>query len=415
VNTMEDIKNQTYKKNLSIFSDSVALKNQGKPPFNPFSFHFYPGKAAGFSNAEIMNNAKLRLDCFKDVFLKYDFPLVPNDGLYWGSWPWNILQSTQWYKPGQELADDEPLQFNEQENLKADEYEEFLRDPSDFTIRKLLPRISKALEPLKDLPPLHKYLSYPMYSAPYFASQEIIAVLEILKKLGEGWQEYNTHFSQFEEELTSAGHPFLFRGVGFPPFDMFSVYLRGLKGSMIDLIRMPDQVLAVIEFLTEREIRLIKEQVEYFKNPRVAIFAYRGVDNFLSKDQFEKFYWPSLRKLINELVDSGITPLPYFQGDFTSRLPYLLELPKGKFPIHFEIVDREKARSILGEHHSFWGNIPGSLLTLGTPAEVKEDVRNLIELFGDTNGLIIDGGVFPDEIKEENIAAVFEAIGMYYQ
>ena len=106
--------------------------------------------------------------------------------------------------------------------------------------------------------------------------------------------------------------------------------------------------------------------------------------------------------------------IPYFEDDYTSRLPYLLDLPKGKVPIHYEKVDRVKAREIMGDQNSFWGDIPASLLSLGTPENVKANVRELIDLFGDTNGLIIDGAVeIPDEAKPENVEAVFEAIEEY--
>ena len=159
---------------------------------------------------------------------------------------------------------------------------------------------------------------------------------------------------------------------------------------------------------------MLKSQAAMLDNPRVVVFAYRGVDHFMSEKQFAKFYWPTLRRMLIELVEAGLTPLPYFEVDFTSRLPFLLDLPKGKIPIHFEKVDRKQARKIMGEHNSFWGDIPASLLTLGSREDVKENVRELIDLFGDTNGLMIDGGVgIPDKAKPENVSAVLEAIEDY--
>ena len=118
---------------------------------------------------------------------------------------------------------------------------------------------------------------------------------------------------------------------------------------MLDMIRQPDKVLAAVEFLTDREIAMFKAQAEMSGVPRVAVFAYRGVDSFMSEKHFEKFYWPSFRRLLIELVEAGITPLPYLERDYTSRLPYLLDLPKGKVPMHFEKVDRKEARKIIGD------------------------------------------------------------------
>ncbi|NQS92315.1 MAG: hypothetical protein HQ574_07890 [Chloroflexi bacterium] len=406
--------NPKYLANLKIFEDCVALQHTGKPPFIPLSMHFFPAKYAGVSNAAVMNDAELRFKCLKDVLFHYDFPMAPEDGLIWGSWPWNVLQSKQWKKPGDELPDDKPFQFHELEVMRAEDYDAFLDDPSDFALRKILPKITGLFEPLSSLPPLHNFLYYPLYSAPYFSSPDFIKMLEGLREFGEQWAAFNVHFEQYESELTAAGYPMTYGGLGFPPFDVLSVFLRGMRGSLTDMIRRPEQVLAAVDFLTERETSMLIAQAEMLNNPRVAIFAYRGTDKFMSQDQFEKFYWPSLRKMIIALVDSGLTPVPYFEDDYTSRLPYLLDLPKGKVPIHYEKVDRKKAREIVGDHNSFWGDIPASLLALGTPEDVQNNVRELIDIFGDTNGLIIDGAVeIPDEAKPENIEAVFEAIDLY--
>jgi len=403
-----------YNVNLKLFEDSVALKNTGKPPFIPLSMHFFPAKFAGVSNAEVMKDGALRLKCLKDVLYHYDFPMAPEDGLVWGSWPWNSLKSKQWKKPGDELPDDKPFQFNEMENMTAEEYDDFLNDPGDFTFRKVLPRISGLLEPLAMLPPLHNYLYYPMFSAPFFAIPEFVEMLDEMKEMGEKWLAFNQHYESYVAEITEAGYPLLYSGLGFPPFDTLSVFLRGMRGSLTDMIRRPEKLLAAIDFLTERELEMLKGQAAMFGIPRVAVFAYRGTEKFMSDDQFQKFYWPSFRKLLTGLVDAGITPIPYFEDDYTARLPYLQELPKGKVPLHFEKVDRVKAREVIGDYNSFWGDIPASLLALGSPEDVKKNVRELIEIFGDTNGLIIDGAVeIPDEAKPENVEAVFEAIELY--
>jgi len=56
--------------------------------------------------------------------------------------------------PGGTLPENVPYQFVEGEYMKADEYDQFLNDPSDFMLRFYLPRLYGALEPLSGLPPL---------------------------------------------------------------------------------------------------------------------------------------------------------------------------------------------------------------------------------------------------------------------
>ena len=57
--------------------------------------------------------------------------------------------------PGHGLPVNIPYQFVEGEYMKADEYDEFLFDPSDYTVRKIWPRIFGKLKPFGAMPPLH--------------------------------------------------------------------------------------------------------------------------------------------------------------------------------------------------------------------------------------------------------------------
>jgi uroporphyrinogen-III decarboxylase len=62
----------------------------------------------------------------------------------------------------------------------------------------------------------------------------------------------------------------------------------------------------------------------------------------------------------------------------------------------------------------FWGNVPPSLLCTGTPRDVRDDVKELIDIFGDNGGLIIDcSNGIPDEAKPENVQAMTEAVLEY--
>ncbi len=62
----------------------------------------------------------------------------------------------------------------------------------------------------------------------------------------------------------------------------------------------------------------------------------------------------------------------------------------------------------------FWGDVPGSLMVTGTPGQVKDYVKGLIDDFGDTGGLIIDGAnSITEEARPENVMALREAVDEY--
>jgi uroporphyrinogen-III decarboxylase len=106
--------------------------------------------------------------------------------------------------------------------------------------------------------------------------------------------------------------------------------------------------------------------------------------------------------------------MSFFEGDYTPRLEYLAELPKGKVLIHFDRTDAIQAREILGDRLCIKGNVPASLLITGAPSKVDQWCKNLIEAF-DGHGLIMGGAVvgIPDEAKPENVKAMVDACHKY--
>jgi hypothetical protein len=81
--------------------------------------------------------------------------------------------------------------------------------------------------------------------------------------------------------------------------------------------------------------------------------------------------------------------MPLFEGDYTPRLKFLAQLPPGKVAAHFDRIDRRKFKEVCGDTMCFWGNVQNSLLATGTPQQVKDDIKELVDIMGDR--LILDG------------------------
>jgi len=114
------------------------------------------------------------------------------------------------------------------------------------------------------------------------------------------------------------------------------------------------------------------------------------------------------------LIDAGLTPMPFFEGDYTARLEFLTDLPKGKILGNFHNVDIKKFKESFGDTMCFRGNVPASLLVTGTPQKVKDYVKMLIDTLADNGGLIIDGGSgIPYESRPENVEAMTETVFEY--
>jgi uroporphyrinogen-III decarboxylase len=108
------------------------------------------------------------------------------------------------------------------------------------------------------------------------------------------------------------------------------------------------------------------------------------------------------------LIDEGLIPMPFFEGNYTSRLEVIKDIPKGKALYKFKKVDIHKTKGILGDTVCFRGNVPITLLCTGTPEQVKAYVKDLIDVFGREGGLWVDSDAIFDKAKHENVKAMVE-------
>ena len=134
----------------------------------------------------------------------------------------------------------------------------------------------------------------------------------------------------------------------------------------------------------------------------------------MSIKQFEKFYWPGLKKAILTNIELGYIVEPFFEGAWDDRLEYLLELPKGKVVFWTEKTNIFRAKEILGKHMCIQGGVPPSLLSAGSPQEVEEHCKKLIQIVGKDGGYILSCGSAIDEAKPENLRAMIDSTRKYH-
>jgi uroporphyrinogen-III decarboxylase len=268
-----------------------------------------------------------------------------------------------------------------------------------------LPRVCGNLESLKHLPSLIVSLFSPtvLLNAP--GLEEII---ESLSKARQEALKWNAEMGSLQAELEELGFPPFSRAVAFAPFDIITDRLRGMRGAMLDMYRQPDNLIKASERVLPLMLASGISTAKRTGSTRVFMPLHKGAEGFMSLKQFETFYWPTFKGLLLGLIDAGITPCPFFEGDYTSRLEYLLELPRGKVVGHFDRTDIVKAKEILGNHMCIQGNVPSSLLQTGTPQDVRDYCKNLIDVVGKGGGFIMAPRSSIDEVKPENLKTMVD-------
>ncbi|MBA7561786.1 hypothetical protein ES708_03429 [subsurface metagenome] len=217
----------------------------------------------------------------------------------------------------------------------------------------------------------------------------------------------------FGHEITAAGFPAYQVGATKAPFDVIGDTLRGTKGIMLDMYRQPDKLLQAMEALTPIYIQIGVDAAKQGGCPLIFMPLHKGADGFLSDEQFKKFYWPTLRKVIMGLIDEGVVPFIWAEGGYNSRLEVIRDLPKGKTAWLFDQTDMAKAKKALDGIACVAGNIPMDLLAVGTTQEAIAYTKRLIDTCSKDGGYILTNGAFFDEVKWENLKTIVDTVKEY--
>jgi hypothetical protein len=279
--------------------------------------------------------------------------------------------------------------------MKANEYKFFLADPTDYALRFLLPRAFGSLAPLARLPSISDRFNGFASLTPIFGTTEFQKVAQTLFKAGHEQEKTNQIMRYFSEELACLGFPSLSHGggAGGAPFDAISDYFRGMRGAMLDMYRQPDKLLEACEKILElRTLKATPADPKKRGNPkRTYVPLHRGAEGFMSRKQFETFYWPGLKKATLASIDLGFVPILVCQGKYDDRLEYLLELPRGKVVAYLHQSDVFRAKEVLGGHICIMAGVRPGLLKNGSPQEVDDYRRKLIQVCGRGGGFILVG------------------------
>lgn len=409
-----------YKEREKRVMDTVGLKKADRVPFVTLS-DFYFTASQGLNCKETMYDYDRAAEAYQKTQKKVNWDL---SGLFTTLFPGKIMdimgvKAFSWpgaISPASRLNDNLLYQWNEKEYLTADEVDDYLKDPSGFTVRKLMPRLATTLEPLEALP-----MSLAPFGDGYsvFLSLPMLAGLlsGVTSKLEEASKEafkYQAAQQNLRANLEKMGYPILTQCIVPCPFDFVGDQFRGMKGTMLDMYRQPDKLMALVNFFESIQLESAIRLASMMQSNRVFVPLHKGSAGFMSDEQFKQFYWPQLKRYSLGLLDNGLVPILFYEGDYTPRLKYLAELPPGKIMGHYDKIDRKKHKEILGDVMCFWGDIPASLLVSGTPEQVMDYVKELIDFFPD-GGLIVDGAAsgMPIESKTENVMAAAETVFEY--
>jgi hypothetical protein len=391
-------------------SDAINLKKTDRVPVI-CELGFFAAKYAGIPCSAAYYDYDSWLTAYRKTFqdfqpdMAFTRPFSPGTALEYLD-----PKFIKW--PGRGVGPDSGLQAIEIESLQDNEYDLFLNNRADFMIRRHLPRIHGSLKFLSMLPELSNTSWLEPWAAQNLAvfvtEPEIETAINNLQNAGREIRKWRARADEFDQLLRDYGLPQLYQGAVMPPFDVVSNMLRGMKGSMLDMFRRPDRLAEMCERILDDALDKPLAPSNEYGNQRIFMTNTRGTDEFMSMKQFDRFYWPTFKKLVLALIERGATPCIFFEGNFTSRLEHLLEFPKGKILARFDKTDIFRAKEILKDHICIEGNVPSSLLQIGSAQEVQAYCKKLIDEVGKGGGYILGPRSSTDEANPVNLKTMIE-------
>jgi hypothetical protein len=404
----------SFKASINRIKAAIQLKQPDRVPIVVFPGMF-PVIYAGLTVEEAMYDYDKCVAAFKKFVLDFEPDIhfgaaAPGPGKFYETLDYKLYA---W--PGHGVAPEHSYQCIEGEYMTAGEYDILITDPSFFFRNFYLPRVFGALEPWRMLPPLTGILE--MYGVAFnFIPYALAPVQESFKALFEAGAEalkWAVAMGGFDGEMATLGFPNILGGFTKAPFDTIGDTLRGTKGIIMDMYRQPDKLLQALEAMTPIMIGMGLGAAHQTGKPVIFIPLHKGADGFMSDEQFKRFYWPTLRKVILGLVEGGCIPFLAAEGGYNTRLEVIRDLPEGKTLWMFDKTDMAKAKEIVGDTICLFGNMPSSTLKLGTPQDVRDYVKKLIGTAGKGGGFIMANGAFFDHAKPENVKAMVDATKEY--
>jgi uroporphyrinogen-III decarboxylase len=414
VNFNSPVAKKQYQERVTRFIKVIKLEEPDRVPVI-LPAGYFPAIYAGYSLKEVMYDYQKLADAWR----KFNHDFQPDSFLSPGLvYPGRFIEKIghklhKW--PGHGLPDNAPMyQFVEDVYMKPEEYDDFMENPTDYWMRVFLPRTAGALESFQYLTPFNPVLTNPLGWVMSFANPDVQKAFEKLIEAGKEIAKWRDAVGTVSREALAEGFAsFGGGGMAGAPFDNLSDVLRGTQGIVMDMYRQPEKIKEAMERLVPIIVKGAVRGANMSLSPVVQMPLHKGEKGFMSPKQFEEFYWPTFKKVLLGMVQEGLVPMPFAEGNYEPRLDIIKDMPRSSIVWYFEVMDMAKAKKVLGNVSCIAGNVPASILVTGTPQDVKEACRKLIETCAPGGGYILTGAAGISKGNPANLRVMMEAAEEY--
>jgi len=373
----------------------TALRNE-KPdriPIRPFAAEF-AAKYAGYTCQDVTHDYNKAFDAVVQCARDFDWDAVVANMVYVWTGLTQAIGLKYYATPGLEIPADTGFQYLEPAAddafMKPDEYDALIDDPTGFLYNVWLPRVSTDVNSMTENSSYRNNLSFVKGG---------MAMLSYFNAFGP----------QCARLRTECGMPSAIAGIFKAPFDILADKLRGWVGLTFDLFERPDKVMSACEALMPHLLHVAAGSADPDKKVPIGFWMHRGCVPFISPDQFDRFYWPTLKPIIEELWDRGHQVMFYAEGDWNAHLHRFAELPDRSIVYHVDHADIFEVHRAIGHKFALSGGIPNWLLAYRTPEDIRQYCKEVIDgVAGDGGYVMAASAIIQNDAKIENMIALTE-------
>jgi len=389
---------QLYAERLKRYTTAMRNGKPDKVPIRPFVAEF-TARYAGYTCQEVVQDYEKAFAAARKCAADFDWDAVVGNMVYGWAGLTQAIGIKYYAVPGIDIGADVGFQYREPSEeeafMKADEYDALIEDPTGYLFNVWLPRVSTDVRPLGARTSFRNNLSF------------LKGGIAMMKYFGA----FGTQAALLRKE---SGTVHAICGMLKAPLDILADKLRGYIGLCMDLQERRDKVVAACEALMPHLYHLALGSADPSKQVPISMWMHRGCVPFVSPEQFDNIYWPTVKPMIEELWKHGNQVLLYAEGRWGAHLKAFAGLPAGSVIYHCDQDDIFEVHRVLHEKFAISGGIPNYLLGVGTPEEVRACVKKVLDGVARGGGYIMDASaIVQNDAKVENMRALTEATREY--
>ena len=386
--------NERYQKRLRRFVTALNNRKPDMIPVRPFAAEF-TGAHAGYDCQQMTQHYpdafEAMIQCCKD----YDWDAVPANMIY--VWPGiTDAASVRYYGvPGVDVPPNRGFQYVEppegQAFMRADEYDRLIDDPTAFLYEVWLPRAARRIAGTDE-------------KCTY---RNNVALVSSAMAMVQYFNAYGPHVGRLTNET---GTPGALCGIFKAPLDILGDKLRGYIGLTMDIFEQPDKVMKACEALMPHLHWVALMTADPASQCPIGYWMHRGCVPFVQPEHFDGIYWPTIRPIVEQLWKEGHQTMFYAEGNWDAHLDAFRELPERSIVYHIDRGDPQTVHDKLHDKFAISGGLSNVTLAIGTPEQVRAEVKRLIGILGKEGGYIMDASaIIQNDAKVENMKAMVEA------